>query len=77
LNDFLPHEFLFVFNAEAVVMGWTSDPDHPSQLPVPVTVAAVVLEAWRSLAAAVDYTGCSIWKYTSWAVPLAKLAAGP
>jgi hypothetical protein len=43
LKDLLPHEFLFVFNAVAVVHGCTTDPDHPSQLPVPVTGAAVVV----------------------------------
>ena len=58
LKDLLPHEFLFVLNAVAVVHGCTMDPDHPSQLPVPVTGAVVVVAvefvvAWRSLAAAV------------------------
>ena len=67
LKDLLPHEFLFVFNAVAVVHGCKIDPDHPSQLPVPVTGAAVevaveLVVAWRSLAAALASTGCSIWK---------------
>jgi len=44
LKDFLPHEFLLVFNAVAGVHGCVMDPDHPSQLPVPVTAAAVELE---------------------------------
>ena len=66
LKDFLPHEFLFVLNAVAVFHGCKIDPDHPSQLPVPVTgaveLAVELVVAWRSLAAALASTGCSIWK---------------
>jgi len=44
LKLFLPHEFLFVLYAVAGVHGCVMDADHPSQFPVPVTVAAVELE---------------------------------